>query len=260
MKKIISLSLLTASLFLVSCSKEKMTTDPVMPEDQGPLNEKLLVKTAIGADYITFEYYPDRKLKTKINNKQGDPVRSTEYIYEPGSVTLKEFENGLNINSWIYKLNNKGQIISTNYKQFNANGDIVFENNSSWTYNAAGQLVKEDWGSGDYIEYSYVDGNLTQSRTFAAGQPKWETKCQYYADKKTKNISYEQFGDTGLGGILPVFSKNLISRLERKDMLTQALITDNTYTYELDSDGFVLKRKAVNAISGITYEWINTFQ
>jgi hypothetical protein len=260
MKKLLSFSLLAASLVFVSCSKEKTSPGNVNPNDPGSLNEKLLVKTSIQNGETVYEYFPDRRIKSISESYGQNPVMYSEFTYAPGSLTITDIVNNKKKDSWTYLLDNNGRNTGCHYRQFNVNGDMINENISTCTYNAAGQMIKEDFGNGYYDEYIYADGNLAVYHSYAGGVFNYEIKYEYYMDKTEKLISCGQFNSKGLGGIRPRFSKNLVKRRVAKNLITQAITWDGVYTYEFDKDGFVTKGKYVNSVAGVTHEWTNTFQ
>ena len=258
--KRIRVILLIASgfFFLVSCSKEKLSPTP-QPEPAPVANEKLLISSNRHYNK-TMEYYPDRKIK-KCGFSSGGNQYLIEFTYGANTATAKSFINTKIVEMRVYQLNEKGHMTSEVFTIYDNNGSMTDQRTAQYFYNAAGQLVKETYSVGGRTDFIYDSkGNLKEQHFFDNNGEYGYHTYEYYEDKPAKYMSYGQFNSYGIGTLRPLLSKNLIKRQLIIDLPSQEITFDGTYTYELDADGFEIKGKYVNAINGLSHEWINVYQ
>lgn len=244
---------------ITSCSKDK-AANPNTPAD--PVNEKLLMATNEYYSSSTFQYYPDRKIKQYCYIAGASTYRY-DYTYNGNTVSQIMFYNNTKSSENIFTLNSKGYATTCQYIEYDANGNPNgYQSITNYTYNAAGQVVKETYSTGGYSEYFYdANGNRIEFDAYnTSNQKYWVSQYEFYTDKFAKHLSYGQFDSNGFGQFLPLPAKNLVKHQVSTNLLTNTVDFDGQYSYTLDKDGFIMTGQWVNAVSGQTYNWTNTFQ
>lgn len=174
------------------------------------------------------------------------------YTYKGDSMieSLQVGNNGAIDVSRRYKLNGSGRIQS--YK-------VELSATVRLEYNLAGYLVKkisENNGSAILITYTIKDGNYTAEEMNVDGKIT-TISYEYYSDKKNP--------ETGISRTIGGFAnfdygkqdKNLLKKETKTN--SAGVVTTTEYSYELDSEGNVLKETAVVTQNQNSATWVRDF-
>lgn len=255
MKKHSLIAMAAMAMLIISCKKNH--DDVNNPSGK----KKQLMSDTYYKGTTTFSYDAEGKLKQEVLVYPNGDVLKYVTDYTASAVTKKAYENDVHVATHILNLDN-GKVISAGRYSFNAQGDTTYKNIALPFYDAQGRLEKWDFQNGHATVYLYnANGNI-ETIEYRDGQPlPWRTdKIEYY-NKEDKNWTYSKmfFWGSNAGYFQPM-AKHLIKRIATEDRNTPAPWRDINFTYEFDSDGYVIKgtRKDVG-LTPDEWTWTNTW-
>lgn len=242
----------SALIMLASCKKDKS----VQPNPNPVSGNKKLVKYAQPAyNYEQFMEYDAQGRIIKVDESNSDLYTFT---YGANSFTMKGIrkpENNRVVADLSGTLDAKGRIVTVSgTEQYILNNPqtVLFK----YEYNADGYLVQvtKDYNINQDLkyEYSYTNGDLTEIKYYENGQYKHSIINEYYPDKPEK---------TELTQFYSLSAQ--VTKLEGKTnahlIKTAHLVYANnsqgwtdTYTYDMDAEGYPVKFMISNANSSWT--------
>jgi YD repeat-containing protein len=247
MKKIISS--LAVLVILASCKKEK-TESPVQPAE----------KRVTGISYTNFN---SSNQKISYDNagriiKLENDVTLFTYEFNGNSVLFKNFRK--NENRYTAEvtgtLDSKGRLIS-------GTGTFSYQPNSPYTsqlsfeYDASGYLVKETMNNSNgqiYVyEFTYTNGDVTKINNYFNGQLQFVEDYEYFTDKPDKtNLEVYKF-DWYTNGLFGKTNQHLVKSGIGKNANVINPSWTNTYSYDLDGEGYPVKTTINSSSWGIYY-------
>lgn len=237
MKKVFTV--LSALVMLASCKKDKnVQPNPVNG------NKKLVKYTQPAYNYEQLMEYDAQGRITKEDESNSDLYTFT---YGANSFTLKAIrksENNRVVIDFSGTLDAKGRIVTvTGLQQYAQNNpqNVIF----NYEYNADGYLVKltKDFSTNpDYkYEFSYTNGDLTESKYFENGVYKHSIFYEYYLDKPEKTELTQFYS---LGPQVTMLEGKPNAHLTKHAKLINANNTVSwtyDYSYDLDAEGYPVK-------------------
>lgn len=255
MKKSILMLSVLCLLIVASCKKDKKTDDQVA---ECLLTESSYVDEASGEnETILYSYDADGRV-IGMKFKKGGVIENDEYLFTYSKTQIvKVKKNQTGSITTIYKLNDKGQIVSEQY----GNDSYV----TIFTYDVDGYLVESKYGSIDdanmlSTKYRYTNGNLTRVdygngsyidytySTEIATNTGFAAKNYFYRARFTINSPLKNyFGKQ---------SKNLVSKgryyYGLYDTGDDAYAYVETNTYEKDAKRNIIK---ISSVSNQNYKY-----
>ncbi|WEK18410.1 MAG: hypothetical protein P0Y49_16600 [Candidatus Pedobacter colombiensis] len=242
MKKSILMLSALCLLIVVSCKKNNKTDDQV---SDCLLTENTYVDDAFGVENVSTLYSYDangRMIGMKF--RIGGVTENDECLFTYSTTQIvKVQKEGGDLFTTIYKLNDKGQIISEQYDNDSSVGTYI--------YNADGYLVEVKYGNMISRKYRYTNGNLTRVDNTNGSYVDYTYNTELAAN--TGLFSKYHFNearytlDSPLKKYLGKQSKNLVSKVRYNSTLHD--IGDDayaeTFTYEKDAKGNIIKIRVV---------------
>jgi hypothetical protein len=232
MKRIITATALL--LALASCKKDRQPSSPIQPLKKVTSIER----AADGANKSVYTY--DQQGRISVVDF-GNNYSRTEYDYNTPGLAFKQYNNNGQL-SW--EVSNgvieNGRLVSATFKSY-VNGQLHSERTGTYTYNAAGYLVKMDYPS-YYMVLEYTNGNCTKTLYYRkdTGVLDETTTMEYHTNLPNKfNLSFFEYSN-----YLPLFhnmgtmgkaNANLVKRVTIQNA-NHTRITD--YDYILDAKGY----------------------
>ncbi len=257
MKKFISF-LIISSVLLASCKKDK--TDVVAPGAPAVPSKKLAHSTMNGD--LTLTYNADGTLRTLDKVVAFGPYHfTTTYSYSPGKVNYLAMLNGKKSEIGEYTIVN-GRPTTFVWTYFDAFENPLATYTETFKYNAKGLLAEHQFGPVVHTLYTYDANDNLVTAVYYNDQGIAESKTEYtYGNQKDLFPAMNYMSSDGEGFLLPAYSKYLPVTQKGTNLLTNTIEFENSFTYTLDADGYVIKGKSDAANPAHTdYEWISTFQ
>lgn len=234
MKKLFSI--LAVVTIMASCSKSK--------EDVPGIPSKQLAQIKMDFGNNTDYTYDGKGRIVKVVS--GDIEITTEYGSNTVTQTTRQVSLNFTGSKITHNLDAKGRAI-------NGTGTIQLDPNLpvhnmqlTETYDAAGFLTRIDVsienGQNSFYEYYWLDGNVTEIKTFYNNQ--FDGKSKFYYPTKVPNKINTSIGDAQFF-IGAAFAGKLNSYLPEKTeqySKTGTLTSTVNHQYEIDSEGFPVKR------------------
>jgi len=253
MKEIMT-TLVSASLLLFSCSKQKD-----LPSDGNTgTSAKKLVQSTIN-NLNALYYNPDGTIK-QIDRTISSEIYSKHFTYSNSKVSYIGYLKTIKAETGEYSLVN-GKIVAFDWITHDAFGLPITSYHETFTYNSRGLLDKHMFDNGNYavLEYDEKD-NLVKSTYFESGQASKITEYTY-TSIPDKFHWFGFFDCYGEGFFKPAYAKFLPASEKITKLSTGEVTYFVTFTYELDSQGYMVKASADQHIAGYpSYQWTNVFQ
>ena len=238
------------------CKKDDDTTpitpDPVTPEPTTIKHLKSI--TTIEANPQTTQYeWDDKNRGTKITYQNG--VYSA-YSFNGNTIGVKLYANDAD-----YFFNGTGTMTSEGAID-KISGTLTIDGinypySFDCEYDAAGQLIKsvevENEKNSTY-EYFWKDGNLIKRKEYENGVLYATVDFTY--DNRINKSSFDigtNFIETTLG-TTGKRTKNMLTHFTRTRVSDNAITSDVTLTYELNSDGYITKSIYADAVYGTNHQ------
>ncbi|WP_018619539.1 DUF4595 domain-containing protein [Spirosoma luteum] len=217
-------------------------------------------------------YYPDGRLKRVIYGLDvpGNTSERTDYTYDSHSVKATMTSENKVYSEETYVLDATGRCFQ--YRAYTyPNGSttkIKYMYNYSYTYDSQGRLKTwADNANSLLYQYTYnADGDLSlvilqkggtaqEEFTFAYKLPNAVTLLpdSYPLNAQLNFKWWGLLSDTYLA-VFGTASSHLVKRVTRKNLLTNQVTQNTTFTYTLDANGYVTNRTSVNDLTGITLD------
>lgn len=249
-----SLFAATASLLMVSCSKEKVensvqsTDKPVLVASVNHVFES----NPPDAENYTYDE------KGRLLIKEDDKLRISYSYATPGKIMVTQIKKPDNSAGQTSEatLDAQGRVVKIDY--YTPAG--VWNYGYEFTYDQEG-FVKTEKGFGGSSSYENVyeiaNGNVVSAKVYSNGV--YESNRYYYYDdaieNKMPNSNVSLFPGKGLFGKT---TKHLMTEYKNMD-LSNTLLWHARYTYELNSAGLISKKftnyvhQGTNAVTTYTY-------
>ncbi|HEX2629383.1 MAG TPA: hypothetical protein VHM26_10230 [Chitinophagaceae bacterium] len=254
-------SLLAAAALLVagatSCRKDDFTISN--PPKVVP-NAKQMTQTTMFSEPYTISYNADGTIKEFSRPSGQGGTLKDEFIYNGNTITQINYLDGVKKRDYVITMvdGRMAKYVSTT---FNNNGNPWIVQSDYFSYDAKGRLVLEMFSTNDRYEYDYdANDNLVERRYYDNDVYKVRSQYEYYTDKYEKWMSVHLLDALGRGALKPMFSKNLRKKVTNTNMETQEVTMEETYTFETDTDGYILKGKIVGKNGAYTREWTSVYQ
>lgn len=227
-----------ASITLVSCKKESLTANSVVPS---PSDARIKTKTE-GNNVETYYYDNQRRLSKIVFSSNEGTSYYYEYTYSDGAVSEyrsnePRYELEQKLPNGAVKLNctSNPSLLKLNENGFYA-GASSYCQSKTYKYDNRGFVTEENFSITDYNRLDqlvYDNKNVTQiiskGSSYNDGQFSYTTTIQYLTDKNT--IGNINFGKAFLGNS----SENLVKSITENGKTT-------SYLYELDAQQRVINK------------------
>jgi YD repeat-containing protein len=254
-------SLLAATALLLagatSCRKDASINYDISTIKEVP-NAKRMIQTSMFNEPYTISYNADGSIKDFSRPSGQGGTLKDEFVYNGNTITQNNYLDGVKVRDYVITMldGRMAKYVSTAF----TNGNPVYVFSVYYSYDAKGRLVLEMHNTNDRYEFDYdANDNLVERRYYDNDVYKVRSQYEYYTDKQDKWMSVHLMDALGRGALKPMLAKNLRKRIVNTNMQTQEITADQSYTYETDKDGFVVKGKVVGT-NGYTQEWTNVYQ
>ncbi|HEX2629134.1 MAG TPA: hypothetical protein VHM26_08985 [Chitinophagaceae bacterium] len=251
MRKIFSVAALIASLFIVSCKKDKNNVG----NPSSPSVQKKLKETTYDENW-KFSYLDNGSLKEM---SLSNDYKQT-FIHSANSVQVMSFSNGKINAKGVFTLSN-GKPVKLGWTNFNANGQPINTTFETFEYNAKGLLQKRVYPFNSFETYEY-DGNDNVIRITHhddQGVANYKTEITY-GNQKDLFPQYGYLSSNSFGFIFPPLSKYLPTSKIETDIANNYISYHSLVSYELDADGYVIKGHAISQVPNVSdAHWTNTY-
>lgn len=216
------------------CKKDRQPPLPIQPLKKVTSIER----SADGANKSVYSY--DQQGRISVVDF-GNNYSRTEYDYSTPGLAFKQYDNN-GLLSW--EVSNgvieNGRLVSATFKSY-VNGQFHSERTGTYTYDAAGYLVKMDYPS-YYMVLEYTNGNCTKVLHYKkeTGALNETITMEYHTNLSNKfNLSFFEYSN-----YLPLFhnmgtmgkvNTNLVKRVTTQNA-SHVRVTD--YDYIVDAKGY----------------------
>ena len=258
MKKNLTFTILDFSLLLFSCSKKNSD----LPAPPPPAVTKKIMTTTLFSNGASFEYSPDGSLKKIVDQRNWGTYR-WEFSYQPGKVMVTLYDDASNkkLEYDEFTLNVKGFAEKKEGNQFD-NSEVPYDFKTTYYYyNAQGQLEKQESPASYKYLYYYANGNLIKSEYYNGANVLEDYITYEYSNLADRHPEMGAVSWSWINRFLPSKCNKLASKMKSFDVILNKVAWENEYTYELDTDGFVLKGtyKDISQPGNPSYFWVNTW-
>ena len=236
------------SICMISCKKDN--------NEQEKIEKILLTKRTMSSSIITYDYDENGINKEAYENNFASPINNLTYVYTYGSNNqIKEYliipdDTSRNTLKFNYTYNADGKISKiTSYVVKNGAENIYEMQEATYTSDKISINITKYVDSTNYLSVEYYldsKGNLSKQLTYRPNGDAWIiTEYPTYDDHPASSTSIAKTSF--------YFSKNNYLSVKITD-LESGNISEGTYVYEYNEDGYPSKRTTNTAV--IDYEYI----